>query len=81
MALKKIKSPLSQSLLIHKQIQLRIALLTPVPSSGATPEEWIEDSTGQAGQAKDAKNVAFCLSSGKAKMISLSYPVDPVNPV
>jgi len=25
--------------------------LTPVPSPGATPEEWPSDSTGQAGQA------------------------------
>ena len=27
----------------------------PAPSAGATPEEWLEDSTGQAGHAKDAK--------------------------
>jgi len=37
---RKSNQPLSQSLLIHKQIQLRIALLTPVPSSGATPVKW-----------------------------------------
>jgi len=31
----------------------------PVPSAEATSEEWLEDSIGQVGQAKDAKVIFF----------------------
>jgi len=33
--------------------------LTPVPSSGATPEEWTSYSTGQAGQAEITEYTEF----------------------
>jgi len=33
--------------------------ITPVPSSGATPEEWTAYSTGQAGQAGITKKEYF----------------------